>query len=418
MIYNFLLVIFIIASLPKMIWHQCRHHKRLPSLKDRLGMDPPAATPTAEKRIWIHAVSLGEIKAARPLFEELIQIDPLPQMLITTSTATGYDQAVRFFENRAEVRYFPLDFTWIMRRWIHSFRPTQLIFVEGDLWPNLLSVARRMHVKTALVSGKISEKSARRFRFFRFAARHIFGSLDLLCVQNEEYRDRLAPLVNNPVRISGNLKLDIQSEHVNSGEVRRRFSLSDNQLAITISSTHAPEEKDLLAILLPLWERIPELVVFLAPRHPERFDAVAFDLCQMKESFCRWNQLRIRESIVLVDAMGQLPLCYSVSSIAIVAGSFASRKGGHNILEPCLYGCPVLFGPYMHAQKELVKAVLEAGAGRQVGVKQIASTVLECFDSLPDLRANALRLIERNRGSTDRTIQILKEMEEQIDLPL
>lgn len=409
MIYNILIALFAICMCPKMIWQIVCNGKKVPRLNDRLGFDPPMGVGEG-RRIWVHAVSVGEMKAAQPLALELLNSDSALRLLITTSTATGYEEARRSFTDRAMVRYFPLDFSWTMRRWVRSFKPSLLIFVEGDIWPNLLREARRFQAKTALVSGKISERSVRRFRFFSSLARALFGSLDLLCVQNEEFRDRFAQFFFRPIPISGNLKLDIEPLSLDPAAIRRRFSLIDGQKAITISCTHAPEEKELLAALRPLWDCIPDLVIFLAPRHPERFEAVASILHQMKISFCRWNEKRNQEPLILVDAMGQLPNCYCVSSAAIVAGSFSSRKGGHNILEPCLYGCPVLFGPHMHAQKEFAKIALQNGVGQQVSDDMLASTLLEWFESQASLRANAMRLIEKNRGSTHRTLQLLQNI--------
>jgi 3-deoxy-D-manno-octulosonic-acid transferase len=409
MIYNLFLILFAFFMGPKIIWQKWRKGKKVPDLKERLGFHPPVASGSG-MRIWIHAVSLGEMKAAQPLAEYLLQSDPTAQVLITTSTTTGYEEACRLFAEKALIRYFPLDFSWTMHRWVRSFRPRILIFVEGDVWPNLLYEAKRQMAHTALVSGKISEKSAQRFSFFTSVSRRLFDSLDLICVQNEEYRNRFARFVNCPIHISGNLKLDIEPVPLDPSAIRRRFALHDNQRAITISCTHAPEEKDLLFALRPLWDHIPDLVIFLAPRHPERFDTVASILHQMKIPFCRWNGSRVQEPLILVDAMGQLPTCYCVSSSAIIAGSFASHTGGHNVLEPCLYGCPVLFGLHMHAQMEFARIALQYGVGRQINEDLLVSTLLEFFDSLPLLRANILRLVEKNRGSTLRTARLLQNI--------
>ena len=410
MIYNILLSLFAIGMGPKIVWQMWRKGKKVPGLKDRLGFDPPTPLALPGRRIWIHAVSLGEIKAAKPLVNDLINSDSTAQLLVTTSTATGYDEACRLFSAPVLVRYFPLDFSWTMRRWVRSFRPDLLVFVEGDIWPNLLREAQSIQAKTALVSGKISEKSAKRFCLFRALSSRLFDSLDLLCVQNEEYRDRFLQFVNRPIHVAGNLKLDQEPVSIDPAAIRRRFALKEDQIAITISCTHAPEEKELLSELRPLWEHIPDLVVFLAPRHPERFEAVASLFHQLKIPFCRWSERRNQEPLILVDEMGQLPLCYGVSSAAIVAGSFSSRNGGHNVLEPCLYGCPVLFGPHMHTQKEFVKIALQYGVGRQVSEDLLVSTLLEWFESLAPLRSNTLRLIEKNRGSTARTMQMLQSI--------
>jgi 3-deoxy-D-manno-octulosonic-acid transferase len=410
MIYDLFLTLYAIGMAPKIFWQVWRRKKKVPALKDRFGILPPTIAKGEGRRIWIHAVSLGEVKAALPLVKELRAQEPHASILLTTSTTTGYEEACRTMGEADLIRYLPLDFSWTMRRWVQSFRPHQLIFVEGDIWPNLLREARRAGAQIALVSGKISEKSANRFRYFPRLSRHLFGSLDLLCVQNEEHRNRFASFVSRPIHIAGNLKLDLQPVSVDAESVRQRFSLSPSQKAVTISCTHAPEEKELLYALRPLWSHIPDLVLFLAPRHPERFEEIAALLRHFKIPFCRWSESRSQEPVVLVDAMGQLPLCYSVSNLAIVAGSFSSHSGGHNVIEPCLYGCPVLFGPHTQAQKEFVRIVQTAGVGKEVAEDQIAAAVHEWLESPASLRINALRLIEKNRGSARRTVEMLQKL--------
>ena len=294
MIYNIFLTFFAISMAPKMAWQVWRKGKKVPSLRERFGMDPPISPDNASRRVWVHAVSLGEMKAAEPLIREIILQDPAVAILVTTATATGFGEAQQQMPGQVTVRYLPLDFSWIMHRWVKSFEPDLLIFVEGDIWPNLLREARRQHTKTALVSGKISEKSAKRFRVFRKLAQHLF-SLDLLSVQNEEHRNRFEMFVDGPIEISGNLKLDIQPAPVDPAQIRRRFSLGAEERAIALTCTHAPEEKELLAALRPLWNTIPDLVIFLAPRHPERFGDVAQLLQQMRIPFCRWEGSRTQE---------------------------------------------------------------------------------------------------------------------------
>ena len=421
MIYNFLLVLYALGMAPKILWHVWRRGKKVPCLKDRFGLHAPRVRGDG-KRIWIHAVSLGEIKAAQALIHQLHQSDASLKLLVTTATATGHEEACRSFAHAAMIRYLPLDFSWIMRRWVRSFSPDLIVFVEGDIWPNLLKEAHRSHTMTALVSGKISEKSAKRFRLFRKVADRIFGSLDLLCVQNEEHRDRFSSFVQRPIHISGNLKLDIPPTPIDPEAIRRRFGLAPEQMVLTISCTHAPEEKELLSALIPLWEKIPDLVFFLAPRHPERFQEIASLLRQMKIPFSRWSETLSSEAplgsrrwggeerLILVDAMGQLPHCYCVSRLAIVAGSFSSHNGGHNVVEPCLYGCPVLFGPSMHAQKELAKIASLSGVGKEVSEEMLAPTVLDWLESPAPMRANTLRFIEQNRGSAARTVEMLKKL--------
>lgn len=360
-----ILVLFILISLPKILWQSYFLKKKFPTLKERFGFFAPEKK--GELRIWIHAVSVGEVKAAEPLIAALSKKNPT--FLITTATLAGKEEALRSHPH-AVVKIMPLDFSVIMRRWLKIFAPHYLLFIEGDLWPNLLREAKRRKIKTALVSGKISERSVRRFLWVPAIARSLFGSVDYLCVQSEEQRSRFAKLTDRLIHVTGNLKLEAVLKPVDPTAIREQFKLGKESV-ITIASTHAPEEDELLDI----FSQIPELIIFLAPRHPERFQEVAALLEKKRLAFCRWNQKRKEESIILVDVMGQLSQCFAVSALALVAGSFSSRVGGHNIWEPCSYGCPVLFGPHMHAQKELVELILQAGAGKQVELSEIVSVV-------------------------------------------
>ncbi len=400
MIYDLFLVLFVLGMAPKIIWQKARG-KRFCTLGDRFGRNPPVG-PWA-KKIWIHAVSVGEIRAAEPLIRQLRQSDPGVSILVTTTTMTGFEEAGRSLQADL-LRFLPLDFSWVMRRWIRSFAPSLLIFIEGDVWPNLVRQAKCAGVKTALASGKISEKSARRLRRFPFLAKRLYRPLDALCVQNEEYRSRFAALVERPIAITGNLKLDVEIKPLDPSGVRDRFNLPTD-LVVTLSCTHAPEEKELLYEMLTLWKRLPKVVLFLAPRHPERFEAAAAILDELGISFCRWKEKREGERVILVDAMGQLPYCYVLSRIAVVAGSFSSKIGGHNVLEPLFYGCPVLFGPHMEKQKEFARIAIESKSGWQVRQDELSQALFEKISLERPLVADISK-----RGAAKSTLEVIKQI--------
>jgi len=399
--YDLFIALFALISLPRILWQRARGKKRFCTLAERFGVTPPVG-PSNRRRIWLHAVSLGEVKSTQPLFRRLLEWDSEAFFLITVATMTGFEEARRLFPE-AKVRFLPLDFSFLMRRWLRCYRPHLLLFIEGDIWPNLIRQAQCSGVKTALVSGKISERSTRRLKWASFLACRLFGSLDALCVQNEEYRQRFASLVERPIVVTGNLKLDVRTEPFNESLAREVLALAPGQVALTLSCTHAPEEKELLEKLLPLWQQLPNLVLLLAPRHPERFDEVAEILEKCPLSFCRLSQRRKDESIVLIDAMGQLPLCYAASALAIVAGSFSSHVGGHNVLEPLLQGCPVLFGPHMHQQQEFCRLAIASQAGWQVAQDQLAEVLLEKIAVAETLKDRAKQAGQAQRGSAERT---------------
>ena len=377
-----------------------RHHYR------RLFGSIPNAN--GKEVVWIHAVSVGEAKAAQSLFRSLRKSYPEAFFLITTVTEAGLAEARRSLAEADAFAYLPMDFRWIVRRWVRSLRPKLFLLMESDFWPNLLSAVKDFGGKLALVSGKLSERSARRFHALSFFSKKLFNLFDLLCVQNEEQARRFLPIVDpEKMHITGNIKLDQAPERIDVDFWRQQLSVP--AAALTLSCTHAPEE-DLLLDLLPL----EEVFCFLAPRHPERFDEVAAILKAKSIPFFRWSCFEERqggERVLLVDAMGQLPICYTLSRLAIVAGSFAPHVGGHNLFEPCLYGTPVFFGPHVFAQKELATRVLAAQAGQQISASSLRCAVQDFFSnqSLEDAARSAVRsLVDTGRGSAKKTMQLIE----------
>lgn len=368
----------------------------------------PIPNPGSKEVIWIHAVSVGEAKAIQTLFLSLRAQFADSFFLITTTTATGQSEARRSLSSADAFAFLPVDLSWIIRRWVKALRPKLFLLVEGDYWPNLLSEIKKSGAKTLLVSGKLSKRSSQRFARVPYFARKLFSKLDLLCVQNEAYADRFRAFVEpSRIHIGGNLKLDHRPAPIDCVFWKQKLALS--QPAITLACTHAPEEEELL-------ERLPlnDYFIFLAPRHPERFEEVAQILERKQISYFRWScpaERKGGERVLLIDAMGQLPICYALSRLAIVAGSFHPAVGGHNILEPCLYGIPVLFGPYMHAQEELVQRVLSMEAGRQVTYDEISTWIQDFFTNSSresQMRGAATALIESSRGASVSTNQILQ----------
>jgi len=407
-ILNLVVFLYFLGIIPKVFFDRIAKGKKHPEILQRLGFSIPDNR--GKPVIWMHAVSVGEVKSSQPLFVELKKIHPDAFFLITTTSATGQAEAKRSLKDADGFAYLPLDLTWIVNRWVDRLRPQLLILVESDFWPHLLKSVKKKGGRIALVSGKISQRSARRFKRFPFFSKMIFSHIDLFCVQNEEYYNRFLPLVPDPSRmqITGNLKLDVQSQSVDISFWQGKLQLPKKPI-ITISCTHAPEEELLLGALAN-----PDWFFFLAPRHPERFDEVAEILTQREIPFIRWSQIEKMkggEAVILVDAMGQLPICYTFSRLAIVAGSYIDRIGGHNVLEPCLYGTPVFFGPHMFGQTEFADRVSKSKAGMQIPLQNLRSAVdLFLKDSIQEksMRAAAVDLIRNSRGTVIRTLQSLQ----------
>jgi 3-deoxy-D-manno-octulosonic-acid transferase len=417
LLYNCILLLLVGISLPKLLWQWCVRGKYRGSLKARLGISLPTFTPKkGQKVIWLHTVSMGETRAIIPLFRQIKQKFPEAAVVISTTTETGQEEAKRSMPD-ADVHFFlPLDFSWNIRRLMDRIEPTRLILCESDFWYNLLNSAKKLGAHIALVNGKVSERSCRRFRRFRFFTRKLFGNFDTLCVQSEPYRGRFLSMGIDPQKIfvTGNLKLDSPAKKMQEGELqalRNSLHLKTSDRILTIGSTHAPEEEQLLSSLQAVLNKIPDLKVLLVPRHPERFEEVAHLLQQIGIPFGRFSAMPPQETrLILIDTMGKLNSCYQLAETAIVGGSYTTKVGGHNIFEPVVFGVPVIFGPHMHSQPDLKQIVLDAGAGKQVPMEHLAETLIELLENRPVYNScvDACNILaESIQGSTQRTFSFL-----------
>ncbi len=386
-LYDVSLFVFALLVLPKLLWQWFVLGKYRESLSARLGIALPSFTPKeGQEVIWIHAVSMGETRAAISLFRMVRQAFPEAAIVISTTTETGNAEAKRSMPDADAHFFLPLDFSWSIRRILDRIRPSTLILCESDFWYHLLKTAKERGVKIALVNGKVSERSCKRFRKAPSFTRRIFSNFDILCVQSERYRQRFismgVPL--EKLFATGNLKFDAPAQKMQPSELqtlRETLKIAPDDPVLVLGSTHAQEEDWLLSALDLVWKKNPRLKVLLVPRHPERFNEVAH-LIKEKGLTCRRisEKRNSADRLVLVDAMGLLNQCYQIASVAVVGGSYVSHVGGHNIFEPVLYGVPVFFGPHMHSQPDLQELILTAKAGREVNIEELPAALIEILE--------------------------------------
>lgn len=367
-------------------------------LKNLFGFGLGEIKRKSKGAIWIHAVSLGEMKAVAPLVAKLKGLYPSTPFVFTTATNTGYNEAKKSYPNDA-LFFLPLDFSFIMKPLVRAIKPKYIFFTETDLWYHLLQASYNERAQNVIVSAKLSERSARNYKWM---AKKLFSYAHLICCQNQLYKDRFLALKipESKLKVTGNLKYDTTYPK-RSEEEKEAFKkeLGIGQ-CIVLGSTHAKEEEALLD-LMP-----KEITVVLVPRHPERFDEVAALLKSRGVSFSRLSENR-PAPVILVDSMGKLLQFYEIATLAIVCGSY-EPIGGHNILEPLYYGTPVLFGPHMHTQFELVDLVLKAEAGLQVPIDSLKGTLETLLNNKIELKRmgdNGKALIASLQGVTERTIQ-------------
>ncbi len=407
LLYNLLLSVAALLALPKLLWQVKYRH----SLKAKFGFNLPTFSPKSGQQVfWIHAVSMGETRAAIPLFRLLRKTYPDAAIVISTTTQTGQEEAKRSLPDANAHFFLPFDFSWNIRRLIKQIKPSMLILCESDVWYHLLKIAKRNNVQIALVNGKISERSCRRFQCVPFFARRLFSYFDILCVQNDLYQQRFhalgVPL--EKLSITGNLKFETPVQLLDSSQrqaLKASLSITDQDRVLVIGSTHAPEEDKLLAVLTPLWQTFPQLKILIVPRHPERFAEVAHLLQERGWAFRRLSENKPNDArLILIDEMGKLNTCYQIADLALVAGSFSPQIGGHNIFEPILCGVPVLFGPYMHNQIELKELILDAQAGLTVTLENLPSILQKLLEN-PTLHRKYAEAGERLAQSVPRAVE-------------
>ena len=416
LIYNALLALYVLYSLPKFLWQLWTAGKYKESLKERLGWALPSITWRPEQKIlWIHAVSMGETRAVISLYRLIKNRFPHLAIVISSTTQTGHAEAKRSMPDAHAHFFLPFDFSWIVKKYIKHLNPFSLILVESDLWYHLLSLAKQQNTHIFLVNGKISERSTKRFKKIPLFSHRLISLFDLFCVQSEIYRARFHSLgvPEDKLYISGNTKLDVVAKILSDREKHlflEELGLNAKDPILVIGSSHDPEEEWLLSVLTAVWEQIPSLKVLIVPRHPERFSQVSHLLKERKIQsllYSKRDEKRGGEKIILIDTMGLLNSCYQIAQIAIVAGSFVSHVGGHNIFEPVMHGVPVLFGPHVHNQPDLADYILQGNAGRQVTLEELPYALLDWLEYPQTLQNYALAcatLSKQVTGASSRTL--------------
>jgi 3-deoxy-D-manno-octulosonic-acid transferase len=412
-LYSVLFGAALLLASPYLLLKGLRQNKYLHSLGERLGRVPEKlatrATTEEDGAIWVHAVSVGEALAVAPLLKELRGRLPGRSVFVSTTTRTGQKVAAERLE-ADEIFYFPLDFAFACRRLLAAVRPSLVIIAETEIWPNFLREARRAGARVVFVNGRLSDRSFRRYRWFRFFLRRALSQVDYFLMQSEEDARRIRELGAPPERVAvgGNLKFDLPQPK-RPAFLDDLVSLAQSAPIIVAGSTLPAEEEQILRALDvcgSVGGRRPLLV--LAPRHPERFEDVVSLLQRRGVSYVRRSQgtaANGRPAVFLLDTLGELAGTYAAANIAFVGGSLV-RAGGHNPIEPALWGKPVLFGPSMENFRGIARALVEAHAAFQVNSPDEMGVLLAALLSNPEAchRAGAAgrALVERERGAAAR----------------
>ena len=420
LLYSFVTLLTLVALSPYFVYQALRHNKYVGSLGQRLGYLPVSLNLDGDASIWVHAVSVGEVLAARSLISELRRRYPRLRLFLSTTTLAGQQLARRSVTAVDGVFYFPFDWTFTVRRTLNLVKPRLFVMIETEIWPNLLRECRRRGVRTVLVNGRISYRSFPRYQLIRPFFRRVLADVDRFCVQGEEAARRLAQLGADPARITvtGSLKFDSLDVIPTPGRGRERvlrfFRMSPTRPVLVAGSTLKGEEEAIVRAFNRLRTSGSNALLVLAARHPERFAEVE-RLCRQEGlSTIRRTELPIdaepRADAVVLDTIGELAEVYQIATVVFVGGSLV-RAGGHNILEPAVFGKPIVFGPHMENFAEIAETFLANDAAVQVrSGRELEAVILSLMgDTVRRARlgAAARALVEANRGAKDKTLEVI-----------
>lgn len=417
---NCLYLFVVCLASPFLVYKAITRPRHIRGLRRRLGFDLPC--PGEKQCIWVHGVSVGEILAAKTFVKALAEAFPDTEIVISTTTSTGQEVAVKNYPDH-KVFYFPIDFTFSVSRIVKTINPKLIVLIELELWPNFLRYANKKAIPVAVINGRISERSSRRYGLAPAIVSSMFQNVALYCVQTESYAERFRSLGVLPERLSvtDSMKYDsVRSPgDIDAVAIRKRLGIAEDAPVLLGGSTHPKEEVFLMESFLELREKHPKLRLILVPRHNERAPEIEKDIIGMGEKCLLFSNIptentpRDDHPIILVDVMGELGRLYAAADLCFVGGSLIPH-GGQNILEPANLGKAVLFGPHCFNFQESVDDLLAREAALQVEDAKALTNALAALLNDPDrckaLGAEARATLELKRGATKKTIEKLSTL--------
>lgn len=419
-LYSLLLLLALGLSTPWWLLEMLRHGKYRIGWCERLGIVPDRLlNQVAADTIWIHAVSVGEVLAVSRMVGELKTRLPGWRFVVSTTTDTGQRLAREQYGDR-NVFYFPLDLWFAVRAYVQALRPRLLVLAESEFWPNLLHQARNSGTSVAVVNARVSDRSLPRYLRFRRLLSGVMRDVDVFLAQSEEDARRLVQIGASAdrVHVGGNLKFDIKPPE--KPQILEPFAAAVQREKIgpllVVGSTLDGEEAMLLDCFRQMLTVYPNPLMLLAPRHPERFEAVA---ALLAASGLRWQRRSrwdghqpLAGSVFLLDSIGELATLYQFADLAFVGGSLVPR-GGHNLLEAAQFGVAIVVGPHTENFRDIVRIFEKADALRVVTAESLTSTVLRLLQNDAERERfghRALEVMQSQQGATERTIAALLQL--------
>ena len=369
--------------------------------------------------IWIHAVSVGEVEAVFPLIKRLQQNYPEDQFLVTTTTPTGSARVQAVLKNTVRHVYLPYDLPCVVKRFLAVFKPRIAIVMEKEIWPNLYDQCAKNSIPLMIINARLSENSAKGYKKIPALVKPALANISFIATQTEEDKRRFIEIGahKNRVETLGNIKFDLlQDDGLIKQAINIKKDLFPARFVWIIASTHEGEEEIFFQIYPKLKKKIPELLLMLVPRHPERFKAVELLAKKFKlnTSLRTGNKVCSADTdVYIADTMGELKLLYGTADVCFVGGSMVP-VGGHNILEPAIMNIPIMFGPHMVNFKEIANTVIQLEAAIQCAdSEQIIKKLIHLYDK-PTYRdgliVKASAFVENNQGATNKTVKLISKI--------
>lgn len=419
-LYRLLMWLLVPWALVRLLIRARRQPAYLANVAERFGFYKQKAERPV---IWIHAVSVGEVRAAQPLIQALAERHPNNQILVTNMTPTGRETSRDLFGDTVVRCYLPYDLGLAVERFLRHFNPVSALVMETELWPTLVARSFRNGVAIQLLNARLSERSAKRYQRFAALSRRMLSQLEIICTQTERDATRFRKLGAPRVQVTGNMKFDREAprEQLTLG-LRLRQMFGQQRPVFLAASTRENEEALLLEAIASMSESnstlpdpltAPDFLTVIVPRHPQRFNAIANLLRDTGVNFQRRSNNETVDAstqVVLGDSMGEMFAYYAACDVAFVGGSLLPL-GGQNLLEACAVGKPVIVGPHTFNFEEATEQAIEAGAALRVNdARMLVSTVSSLLAD--PVRAKQIgdagrQFMQMHRGATERTLEAI-----------
>ncbi len=394
-------------------------------LLQRFGWIVPQGRGARDRVLWVHAVSLGEVSAVVPFVTMIHQRYPTIKIVVSTVTETGREAVQERLAGIATHCFLPLDYPWIVNRFINALNPIGFMVVETELWPNLLRALSRRGIPAVILNGRLSSRSFVRYRWVRPFMRQVLSTVSLGLLQSARDQQRFVELgaPSDRVHHTGNMKFDLTMNGMFTSRpaiCRSTLGLSEDERLFIAGSTHPVEEEILLESYRAVSRAFPNVVLVLAPRHIERSDALVETIRSFGFPVVRRSRLpetghqeTVGPRVLILDTRGELAHAYGLAYMAFVGGTLVP-VGGHNLLEPAAWGKPVCFGPYTDHCQEIADLLVESGGGIRVdngqGLTEALMKGMQDQDWVSHMGLNARKIIDDNQGVVERNVNMVEQV--------